>query len=553
MDVRIGALFRIAAAVAVLTLSSLAVPSPSAAAVSSQAAERTADRDPGPSALREAGHTLRSSVSRDGDAWKVSYFAADREVAQVVVDAASGAVRESWRGHQVAWRMARGYEGQFGHKLNAPYVWIPLAALFFLGLLDWRRPWRVVHLDLLVLLSFGISQIFFNRGEIGISVPLAYPPLVYLLARMLWVGFRGAGAGLRPTAPVLWLAVATVFLLAFRVTLNVVDSGVIDVGYAGVIGADRIASGEPIYGDNAFPDDNPTGDTYGPANYYAYVPFELALPWSGEWDSLPAAHAAAIFFDLATVVGLLALGGRLRPAGSRGLLRPGAAGAATGTILAFAWAAYPYTALALQSNANDGLVAALCVWALVLVASPPARGFALGLAASAKFAPLALLPPFAAGERGLLDRLAGGSRALALRPVAACAAGFACAAALMMIHPAIDPGLATFYERTIANQLDRESPFSVWGQEPTLRWVQTLTWIAAGGLAAITAFVPRRRSLSQLAALGAAVVIATQLAVEHWFYLYLPWFLPLVLTATSTGPEGEVSWRRRARDPRGCG
>ncbi|MCH8181529.1 MAG: glutaminase, partial [Proteobacteria bacterium] len=31
-----------------------------------------------------------------------------------------------------------------------------------------------------------------------------------------------------------------------------------------------------------FPEDNRFGDTYGPANYYAYVPFELALPWSGE-------------------------------------------------------------------------------------------------------------------------------------------------------------------------------------------------------------------------------------------------------------------------------
>ena len=43
------------------------------------------------------------------------------------------------------------------------------------------------------------------------------------------------------------------------------------------------------------------------------MPFELALPWSGHWDNLPAAHAAAIFFDLATVAGLFVLGRRLRP------------------------------------------------------------------------------------------------------------------------------------------------------------------------------------------------------------------------------------------------
>ena len=111
------------------------------------------------------------------------------------------------------------------------------------GLFDWRRPWRLVHLDLLVLLSFGISQMFFNRGEIGVSVPLVYPVLVYLLARMLWIGFRGPGGGLRPSSPIVWLAVAAAFLVGFRIALNVADSGVIDVGYSGVIGADRVVDG----------------------------------------------------------------------------------------------------------------------------------------------------------------------------------------------------------------------------------------------------------------------------------------------------------------------
>ena len=63
-----------------------------------------------------------------------------------------------------------------------------------------------------------------------------------------------------------------------------------------MVGADRIAHGEPIY-DN-FPDDVSEGDTYGPVNYYAYVPFERIWPWSGTWDDLPAAHGAAVFFDL---------------------------------------------------------------------------------------------------------------------------------------------------------------------------------------------------------------------------------------------------------------
>ena len=109
--------------------------------------------------------------------------------------------------------MARGYDGAFGRKLNAPYIWIPLCLIFVAGLLDWRRPFRVAHLDLLVLVAgFGVSHFFFNRGDIGLSVPLAYPALIYLLARTLWLAFRG-GDGLRPSMPLTVVAVATVALV----------------------------------------------------------------------------------------------------------------------------------------------------------------------------------------------------------------------------------------------------------------------------------------------------------------------------------------------------
>ena len=44
----------------------------------------------------------------------------------------------------------------------------------------------------MIVAGFGLSHYFFNRGNIGASVPLAYPPLLYLLARALWLGFREA-------------------------------------------------------------------------------------------------------------------------------------------------------------------------------------------------------------------------------------------------------------------------------------------------------------------------------------------------------------------------
>ena len=116
------------------------------------------------------------------------------------------------------------------------------------------------------------------------------------------------------------------------------------------------------------------------------------------------------------------------------------------------------------------------------------------------------------------------------------AAGFAAVAALMLAHPAIDPGLATFWDRTAASQLDRSSPFSIWGQIGGLEWLQRTVLIAAAVLAVAVAFVPRRRTLPQIAALAAAVLLALQLSVDHWFYLYIPWFAAPVLIALATAP-----------------
>jgi hypothetical protein len=496
-----------------LLLVALAVPARAAAVtapdsrISEREAIEIADADPNVRAERVAhGQLSPAAVLENGD-WKVDYFSDDRDLAQVIVDDQTGVVRESWTGYQVAWKMARGYEGAFGRKLNAPYVWLPLCAIFLLGLADWRRPLRLANLDLLVLLSFGLSHLFFNRAEIGVSVPLAYAPLLYLFARLLWVGFRGSGSSLRPVWPGSWLLIAALFLLGFRGGLNVADSNVIDVGYSGVIGADRITHGEPIY--ENFPSDNPSGDTYGPVNYYAYVPFELALPWGGSWDDLPAAHAAALFFDLLAFAALLLLGRRLRP---------GPEGRLLGAALGFGWAAYPYTAFALESNANDTLVAALLLLTLLVAARPAARGGMLALASLTKFAPLPLLPLMAT------YRSARGS-------VTTFLAGFAAVVAVVVLQTVIDSGVGTFWDRTIGFQAGRNSPFSVWGQAPSLEPLQIAIKLGVAVLAAVVAFVPARKSLVQLAALAGALLIGVQLTVEHWFYLYIPWFFPLVLVA----------------------
>src|SRR5439155_25056151 len=105
-------------------------------------------------------------------------------------------------GPQVAWQMARGYPGAFGRAINRWRVWIPLCVVFLVPLLRLRRlvSWRT--LDLLALLGFTVSLAWFNEGEIFTSVPLQYPPLVYLGARLLWVGVaRGRAARAADAAP----------------------------------------------------------------------------------------------------------------------------------------------------------------------------------------------------------------------------------------------------------------------------------------------------------------------------------------------------------------
>jgi hypothetical protein len=531
------------AALAAVLLALLLVPAAAAGAGTNQV------ETPGPNELTEAqairvargDAKVRKETRENGvltptaelkdEKWGVGWFSDGEEVALVYIDPHSGEVEESWTGYQVAWEMARGYPGAFAHKFDAVWIFVPFCLFFLLGLVDWKRLWRVANLDLAMLLGFVASFYFFNRGNIGVSVPLQYPPLVYFLCRCLWIGFKGRGEGLRPIWPATWLLVAALFLMGVRVGLNMADAGAIDVGYAGVVGADKIAHGEAIYGN--FPEDIHSGDTYGPVNYFAYLPFERIWPYSGEWDDLPAAHGASVAFDLLTFGFLILLGLRIRP---------GPEGKRLAAILAFGWAAYPYTGYVLESDSNDALIAALLVATLLLMAKPLARGATLALATWAKFVPAVLAPMFLTYETRRRTQLLF-------------FAGFAAITVAFMTWPAIDPGLKTFWERSVGAQTGRSSPFSVWGQVSALEPLRDAILVGTAALAVFLAFRPRRKSLLQVSALSAALLLGVQLTLHHWFYLYIVWWFPLLLFALATlrpgtepGPAGGDSDPRRLGD-----
>lgn len=486
--------------------------------------------------------------------WKINVWSgAAGEVATGDVDDPTGAVLDAWTGPQVAWTMARGYRGAFGGKeINSYGTWLAFCAVFLVGLIDWRRivSWRTV--DLLALLSFSVSLWFFNHGRIFAAMPLAYPGMVWLLARLLWLGHIDRPPSTRARWPVWVLAAVTVFTAGFRIGLNVRASNVIDVGYSGVIGAERISAGTVPYDHFPVEDDRPAcgpadangeirdriqtngycetanalGDTYGPVSYEAYLPGYWLFGWSHHWDSLPAVHATSIIFDVLCLIGMALTGRRFG----------GARGAAT---LAFAWAAWPFSQYVSSSNTNDSIMPALLIWGFVFITSDYARGAFAALAGWTKFAALPVLPLWLGYPEARRPRIA--ARTLFGFAVATLAAF----SILFLDGWNVIHQLHVFYDRTIKFQMGRSSPFSIWDWRqyhakglPDLHWVQRVL----EGLLVVGALVlgrwPKRRSPLRLAAYTGALLIGFELVLTHWFYLYLPWFFPFVALALLASPPG---------------
>ena len=477
--------------------------------------------------------------------WKKNDKIDAGQIATGKVDDRTATVTEAWTGPQVAWKMARGTEGAFGgRKINSAKYWLAFCGIFLLGLADFRRPLSWRNLDLIALLSFSVPLWYFNRGDVFTSVPLVYVPLVYLLARCAWIGVRGRASRSSPPLWPAWVLLgAAVFLAGFKIGLNYRGgSNVIDVGYAGVIGAQRIASGVVPYGN--FPEEdslkacgpadaageirdriqkngrcesaNPLGDTYGPVAYEAYLPAYWILGWSGKWDRLPAVHLTSVIFDVLCMIGMGLIG-----------LRFG--GPWLGAALAFAWSAFPFTAYVSMSNTNDAIVPVFLIFGFWFASSPWLRGVCVALSGWTKFATLVVAPLWLTYP-GPVRRP---------RPAFAFVAGFVVATVvafsvlLLDAHPV--QAAQTFYDRTLKTQITRESPFSLWdwGQYhargiPDLHVVQRVLEVLLVVAALVVAFIPRTKTPLQLAALTGALLLGFELVLTHWFYLYIVWFFPFV-------------------------
>lgn len=217
------------------------------------------------------------------------------------------------------------------------------------------------------------------------------------------------------------------------------------------------------------------------------------------------------------MLGLFAIGRRLRS---------GREGTLLGVALAYAWASYPYTGFALSSNTNDALVSALLVAGLLAFSLPRTRTTIVALAAAAKLAPAILIPLFLLGD----GRRRG--RRLAELAIAVVIVG---GGAVALVRP----GVLTNIGNIALFQLRRTSPFSLWGRFPAISWLHTAAYAGTIGLAVLVAALPRRKRPAQLAVLGAAVLVATEIALPYWLYFYVVWFAPYALVALFSEQVGD--------------
>jgi hypothetical protein len=404
--------------------------------------------------------------------------------------------------------------GQF--TLHPLQFAVPSAACFVLGLVDWRRPWRVEHLDLLALAGFFPVAMLLSDDISAAGLWLAAVCLGWLFVRLLgaWLG-KWPMPQLRPSLGSRRLRAAIVILLLVRIG-SVAAGNILDVGQASSLGAWRLLHGLHLYG--AVYWHGPGGlaiyhpDSYGPFAYYAYIPFAAVFP-------LPPAPIATLLpaacFDAATLAGLYKLGCRL---GGRPLAQ----------AFTFAYLLFPFTDLSLMSETNDALIAALCVWTIVAAQRPVTRGVLIAAATLTKFVPVLLAFQFL----GPKDPRRGRSRY---------AATLVASLAGMLAWPLITSGVRQFLDSTFGYQLIQRGggiQFSIWTYMPHLATLARPALAAALLLLAISpTWRPAVRDARQQAALAAALLIGAQLLLGYWFYSYLIWFYPLLAIAVIQPPR----------------
>jgi glycosyl transferase family 87 len=447
------------------------------------------------------GFTRVQTMPLDDETVRVSFFDGPRGVAEAAVGP-DGRVR--------ALIVHDGLHARLGSDVGQRLpVLIGLVLLFLAATL--RLPLaRRENIDAAALAGVAAPIVLVNERYLEWSALAGAVLLAYLMWRCLTVATGRAGS----PAPGSWvmdlLPRRATGLLAGGAAIGLVLLSIpgglpSDVGFGSLAGATELVDGRLPYG-NLSPGELVHGDTYPLLAYLAYVPAALMSPVRDGFDNLDGSLWVATAFALAAALGLARANGRR---------------------IAIAFLAFPPVMVAASSGSNDMVAAAFVVGALAWAARPGASSAAIALAGWVKLAPLALVPLWIARYRdgGAAHALAG----------AAAVTGSVAGAVLLL------GGSEGFADaaRAISFQSERGSPMSVWALieipvAQTAFQAAVLTGLALGAVN-----VWRDRALAsdprRMAALGAAVLLAVQLAANHWTATYLAWVFPLVAVALLRG------------------
>jgi hypothetical protein len=386
-------------------------------------------------------------------------------------------------------------------------VLVALLTLFLLATI--RLPLRrIENLDVVALAAFVVPVVLMNARYLEWSVLSACAPLVYLAARCAVVAL-GPGR----TAPATWVfdrvprrigRLAVAVAAGALVLLSIPGGLVGDVALASLSGATKMLDGTLPYG-NLAGADVVHGDTYPLLAYLAYIPAAALSPVNDGFDNLDGAL-------------WISTGCALAAAGALGVAARRAGGAGVRTALAML--AFPPIVIAASSGSNDTVAAALVALALATASTA-----VLTAAGWVKLAPFALVPLWIAAARDRGRALVG---ALVVTAVLA-------AAVALLGGPA---GFADMVQG-VSFQAVRGSLVSPWALLDAGGAQVVFQAAVVAGIALACLGVGRDRTLAcdarRMAALGAAVMLAVQLAANYWSYTYLAWVFPLIAVALLSG------------------
>jgi hypothetical protein len=410
------------------------------------------------------------------------------------------------------------------HKVH-PTTWVYLSSLLTIGLFfKFSRVWSVRNLDLLglimlapglLMVEYGLAQPNTNIEQYG-YVWLFVTGALFLIRLLLdpiMVRRPLLEPNLSPGAMTFMGVAAVIFLMA-----NVVNSKLEPDDLAGVKGAEHVQARE-----SPSPEEKQDLATHGPG--YPLLHFLPSLSTQAlliedtsrqtpqERDMgrdrvrIATARIMAILAQLAIVVGMVLIGYR-----HFDNIRTGIAAATLYLLL-------PYTAQ-LSGRVGHVVPAALLVWAVVTYRRPFIAGMFIGLAISAIYYPVFLLPLWLGfyWQRGLLRFSVGVAFTLAIS-----------VASLIFISDSVPSFWSNVQQMFGWTSLVPATLQGFWGFgiiDPAYRYPVLVLLIA---FCLSLAVWPAQKNLGTLLSCSAAVMLATQFWLPDGGGLYMAWYLPLML------------------------